>query len=349
MSRRIYAGGLPIGGGAPVVVQSMTNTDTRDVEASTGQIERLVAAGCGLVRLAVPDMQAAAALGEIKKRVNVPLCADIHFDFRLALASLEAGADKIRINPGNIGGEPNIRAVANECKARGVPIRVGVNGGSVDRDIRERCGVGPQALCESAKRNISALEACGFDDICVSVKASGVADTIEANRMLSRMTRHPIHLGVTEAGTEYIGIIKSASAIAPLLLEGIGDTVRVSLTADPVREVKAAIGILKAIGLNSCGANIISCPTCGRTQVDLLPIARQIEDRLAGLKTKLDVAVMGCAVNGPGEAREADIGVACGKGEGLIISKGEIVCKVPEDAIVDRLIGEIEMMTGERL
>lgn len=349
MSRRINVAGVAIGGGADIVIQSMCTTDTRNVESTVSQIESLTAAGCQIVRLAVPDMEAADALREIKRRTALPLVADIHFDHRLALRALESGADKLRINPGNIGPAENTRAVAAACVERGVPIRVGVNGGSLSKEIIKCFGTGPMALCQSAIENVQVLEDCGFEDICVSLKASNVFDTIAAYRLFSGMRDYPLHLGVTEAGGRHMGTIKSAAAFGALLYDGIGDTIRVSLTDDPAAEVIAAKDILRALGLNKTGVTVVSCPTCGRTGVDLISIARQVEDRLKNVQAKLTVAVMGCAVNGPGEARQADIGIACGKGEGLIIRKGEIVCKVSEEALVPRLIDEIESIIGEKI
>lgn len=348
-SKAIRVGGLTLGGGAPILIQSMCNTPTQDVSATVAQIRALKEAGCQIVRLAVPDREAARAIRAIKAQVNVPLVADIHFDHRLALEAVEAGADKIRINPGNIGDGDKIRAVADACRGAGIPIRVGVNSGSIDADLRERYGVTPEALCRSALRNIAALEDCGFTDICVSLKMSDVFSTIRAYRRMAEECTYPLHLGVTEAGGEYMGTLRSAAAFGALLCDGIGDTIRVSLTADPVKEVRAARDILRALDLHTQGARIVSCPTCGRTQIDLIPLAEEVERRLAPLKTRLTVAVMGCVVNGPGEAREADIGIAGGRGEGVIIRKGEILCKVPEDQLLPRLLAEIEEMTGETL
>ena len=348
-SKAIRVGGLTLGGGAPILIQSMCNTPTQDVSATVAQIRALEEAGCQIVRLAVPDREAARAIRSIKAQVNVPLVADIHFDHRLALEAVEAGADKIRINPGNIGDGDKIRAVADACRGAGIPIRVGVNSGSIDADLRERYGVTPEALCRSALRNIAALEDCGFTDICVSLKMSDVFSTIRAYRRMAEECTYPLHLGVTEAGGEYMGTLRSAAAFGALLCDGIGDTLRVSLTADPVKEVRAARDILRALDLHTQGARIVSCPTCGRTQIDLIPLAEEVERRLAPLKTRLTVAVMGCVVNGPGEAREADIGIAGGRGEGVIIRKGEILCKVPEDQLLPRLLAEIEEMTGETL
>ncbi|MBQ9535593.1 MAG: flavodoxin-dependent (E)-4-hydroxy-3-methylbut-2-enyl-diphosphate synthase [Clostridia bacterium] len=347
-TRQINVGTVKVGGGAPVSIQSMCNTDTRDARATLRQIEALAAAGCDIVRIAVPDMAAAEALREIKPRSPLPVVADIHFDYRLALASVDAGADKIRINPGNIGAD-KIKLVADACRGAGVPIRVGVNGGSLERDLRESLGVTPQALCQSALRNIRMLEEHDFHDICVSIKLSNVNGTVQAYRMLAENCLYPLHLGVTEAGGEEMGTLKSAAAFGALLCDGIGDTVRVSLTADPVREVYAAKKILKALDMGRTGIDLVACPTCGRTQIDLIGIYGELERRLAAVKTPLRVAVMGCAVNGPGEAREADVGVACGVGEGLIFKKGEIVGKVPGDEIIEILLREIEKMTGEEI
>ena len=348
-SRPLKIGSVTIGGGNPVAIQSMCNTDTRDVRATLAQIGALRDAGCEIARLAVPDMDAALALHEIKKQSPLPLVADIHFDYRLALEACRAGMDKIRINPGNIGEKWKIREVADACSSCGVPIRIGVNSGSVDRDLREEYGVIPFTLYKSAVRNIEALTECGFEDICVSLKASNVFNTVEAYRMLASQCDYPLHLGVTEAGSRHMGTIKSAAAFGALLADGIGDTIRVSLTDDPVQEVYAARDILKALGMNADGVTIVSCPTCGRTQVDLIPIAHEIEQRVSKLRSRITVAVMGCAVNGPGEAREADVGIAGGRGEGLIFRKGEILRKVPEDRLADELMLEIERLTGEKV
>ncbi|MGM9654679.1 MAG: flavodoxin-dependent (E)-4-hydroxy-3-methylbut-2-enyl-diphosphate synthase [Butyricicoccaceae bacterium] len=347
--QKITVGGVQIGGGAPLVIQSMCNTRTQDVTATVKQILALEQAGCEVVRLAIPDMEAAQAVSAIKKQVHVPLVADIHFDYRLALEALRGGIDKIRINPGNIGDKSKVKAVADACRAAGVPIRVGVNSGSVDADLRLKYGVTPETLCQAALRNLEQLEDCGFYDSCVSLKMSNVFGTIRAYRLMAEKCDYPLHLGVTEAGNEHFGTLRSAAAFGALLCDGIGDTLRVSLTADPVREVRAAKDILKALDLHTAGARIISCPTCGRTQIDLIGLAERVEQALSGLKSRLTVAVMGCVVNGPGEAREADIGICGGRGEGLIIRKGEVLYKVPEDQLLPRLIGEIEAMTGEKL
>ena len=347
--QKITVGGVQIGGGAPLVIQSMCNTRTQDVTATVKQILALEQAGCEVVRLAIPDMEAAQAVSAIKKQVHVPLVADIHFDYRLALEALRGGIDKIRINPGNIGDKSKVKAVADACRAAGVPIRVGVNSGSVDADLRLKYGVTPETLCQAALRNLEQLEDCGFYDSCVSLKMSNVFGTIRAYRLMAEKCDYPLHLGVTEAGNEHFGTLRSAAAFGALLCDGIGDTLRVSLTADPVREVRAAKDILKALDLHTAGARIISCPTCGRTQIDLIGLAERVEQALSGLNSRLTVAVMGCVVNGPGEAREADIGICGGRGEGLIIRKGEVLYKVPEDQLLPRLIGEIEAMTGEKL
>jgi len=320
-----------------VSVQSMCNTKTEDVDATLAQIEALVNAGCNIVRLAVPNEAASRALPIIRKNCKIPLVADIHFDYRLALSAVEAGFDKIRINPGNIGSKEKVKLVADACKANGVPIRIGVNSGSMEKDLLEQFGRTPQALCESAMRHVRMLEDANFDDICISIKSSDVANTVAAYRLMSTMTNYPLHLGVTETGTSYMGIIKSAAGIGSLLLDGIGSTIRVSLTADPVEEVKAGLAILKAVGLRHEGVNIISCPTCGRTNIDLIGTVNRVEERLKDFKKPLTVAVMGCVVNGPGEAREADYGLAGGEGEGVLFKNGEIVKKVPEESLAEAL------------
>ncbi len=341
--KQIRVGDVLIGGGAPVSVQSMTNTKTENVEATVAQIRRLEKAGCDIVRLAVPTMEAAAALERIRQQVSIPLVADIHFDYRLAIAAAEAGADKIRINPGNIGGADRVKAVVDVCRRKGLPIRIGVNGGSLEREILAKYGgVTPEALLESAMGHVRLLNRFDFDDICISVKSSDVPLNIASYRLLARETDYPLHLGVTEAGTEYMGIIKSAAGIGTLLSEGIGDTVRVSLTADPEREVVAGVSLLKALGLRSGGVNIISCPTCGRTKIDLIAIASRAEARLASCKKDITVAIMGCAVNGPGEAARADYGIAGGDGEGVVFRKGKILKKVPMERLLDALMEEIE-------
>ena len=341
-SKKINVGGVSIGGNAPISVQSMCNTDTRDITATVNQINELQKAGCDIVRLAVLDMDAAKAVAEIKKQVEIPLVADIHFDYRLAIECAKGGVDKIRINPGNIGSPDRVKAVADECGSRNIPIRIGVNGGSLEKELLEKYGAPtPDALCESALGHIKLLEDCKFFDIALSIKSSNVSSTVEAYRKIAKMIDYPLHIGVTEAGTEYGGIIKNSIGIGSLLLDGIGDTLRVSLTAPPVKEVTAGIEILKSLGLRD-GARLVSCPTCGRCQVDMIPVAEEVNRRIATVKKNITVAVMGCAVNGPGEAREADIGIACGKGEALMFKHGETLRKVPIEKAADELMKEIE-------
>ena len=343
MTRQISVGGVKIGGGAPVSIQSMLNRPNTDVEGCLEQIGALKKAGCDIVRLSVLDMEAAEAFGAIAEKSPLPLVADIHFDYRLAIAAAEGGAAKIRINPGNIGGESNVRAVVDCCKAHHIPIRIGVNGGSLDKALLEKYGhPTPEALVESAFSHIALLEKYGFDDICVSMKSSNVPLMMQAYRLMHEKSDYPLHVGVTETGTEYMGTIKSAMGIGGLLCMGIGDTIRVSLTADPVREVVAAKAILKAAGLRKSGVNLISCPTCGRTKIDLIGLAGQVEKALETCEKNITVAVMGCIVNGPGEAREADIGIAGGDGCGVIFVKGELKEKLPYDALLPALLSYIE-------
>ena len=337
-TREIFVGNVKIGGDASVVVQSMCNTDTRDVEKTLAQIERMKAAGCKIVRVAVVDKDAAFAIEKISERAGIPVVADIHFDYRLALEAAAAGAAKIRINPGNIGDDGRVREVVNACRAKGLPIRIGVNGGSLEKDILAKYGVTARGMVESAKGHVNILRKFDFEDICISVKASSVPLTVEAYRMLSEELDYPLHLGVTEAGTVRIGRLKSAIGIGSLLVDGIGDTIRVSLTDDPVLEVETAYDILHSIGMSENTPQLVSCPTCGRCQIDLIHIAKEAEERLMAIKKPLKVAVMGCVVNGPGEAREADIGMAGGKELGILFRKGEIVKKVPMNEIVDELI-----------
>lgn len=338
-------GGVVIGGGAPVAIQSMCNTATEDVAATVAQILRLEQAGCQIIRVAVPTMEAAAAIGAIKKAIHIPLVADIHFDYRLALRCAAEGVDKIRINPGNIGSHERVRAVAETCREHRIPIRIGVNGGSLEKPLLAKYGgVTAQALVDSAMGHVQLLNDCGFDDICLSVKCSHVPTNMAAYSLLSRETDYPLHLGVTEAGTPEMGVLKSAIGIGGLLCQGVGDTIRVSLTADPVEEVIAAKKILQAAGIRKSGPDLISCPTCGRTKYDMIPIAWEVERRLQGCTKPITVAVMGCAVNGPGEARSADVGIAGGDGEGLLFRKGEILYKVPQDKLVDALMAEIERL-----
>lgn len=345
MTRRLMAGAVPIGGGAPVSIQSMCNTKTDDVTATVAQIKTLEAAGCEIIRVAIPDQAAAEAVDKIREQISIPLVADIHFNYRYALMCAERGIDAIRINPGNIGADENVKAVADACRKRGIPIRIGVNGGSLEKSLRAKYGgVTAEALVESALGQAELLNRYGFEDICISVKCSDVPLTIAAYRLLSERTDCPLHLGVTEAGTPSMGMIKSAMGIGGLLCMGIGDTIRVTLTADPVEEVYAAQKILRAAGLRKEGVNLISCPTCGRTRIDLIPIVEEVERRLTGCRKNITVAVMGCAVNGPGEAAAADIGIAGGKGEGLLFRKGEILYKVPQENLVDALMAEIEKL-----
>ena len=344
-TRAVQVGNVTIGGNAPIVIQSMCNTDTRDVEATVAQILRLEEAGCELVRVAVPDMAAADAIGEIKKRIHIPLVADIHFDYRLALRVMELGIDKVRINPGNIGDEDRIRQVVEMAKEKHIPIRIGVNSGSLEKDLVEKYhGVTPEGLVESALKHVRILEKYDFHDIVISIKASDVAFSLETYEKLSQAVDYPLHVGITEAGTLFSGTIKSAVGIGAILAKGIGDTMRVSLTGDPVEEVRVAKEILKSLGLRKFGVEFVSCPTCGRTQIDLISIANEVEKRCANVDKQIKVAVMGCVVNGPGEAREADIGIAGGKGEGLLFKKGEIIRKVPECELVNALMEEIEKL-----
>ena len=343
MTKQTLGGGVPVGGNAPIPIQSMCNTRTDDVAATVAQIKRLEAAGCEIIRVAVPDMAAARAVGAIREQISIPLVVDIHFDYRLALEAVAAGADKVRINPGNIGAPERVKAVAQACRVRGVPIRIGVNGGSLEKPLLAKYGgITPEALVESAFGHIELLHRYDFDDICVSLKSSDVRTTIAAYRLMSEKSDYPLHLGVTETGTLRMGTIKSAIGIGGLLGFGIGDTIRVSLSADPVEEVSAARDILKALGIRRDGPNLISCPTCGRTRIDLIRLAQEVEQRLEHVQKPLTVAVMGCVVNGPGEAASADVGIAGGDGVGLLFRKGEIVKKVPQDQLVDELFSLID-------
>ena len=345
MTKQINVGGVLIRGGAPVTIQSMTNTPTQDAEATVAQIRELAAAGCEIVRVAVPDMEAARAVGKIKENSPIPVVVDIHFDYKLALEAIAAGADKVRINPGNIGGEDRVKAVAEACRRRNIPIRIGVNGGSLEKPILAKYGgVCPEAMVESAFGHIRLLNKFDFDDICVSLKSSGVPVTMKAYQLMSQESSYPLHIGVTEAGTVRMGTIKSAVGVGGLLALGIGDTMRVSLSAHPVEEVYAAREILKAAGVRKEGPELVSCPTCGRTKIDLIALASEVEERLKTVDKPITVAVMGCAVNGPGEARSADCGIAGGIGEGLLFRKGEIVKKVPQDRLVDELFALIETL-----
>ena len=345
MTKQIMVGGVPIGGGAPVTIQSMTNTRTDDVEATLHQIRTLAAAGCEIIRVAVPDMAAAKAVGKIKEGSPIPVVVDIHFDYKLALEAIAAGADKVRINPGNIGGADHVKAVAQACARRGVPIRIGVNGGSLEKPLLAKYGgVCPEAMVESAFCHIRLLNQFDFDDICVSLKSSSVPMTMKAYQLMNQASDYPLHIGITEAGTVRMGTLKSAVGIGGLLALGIGDTMRVSLSADPVEEVYAAKEILKAAGVRKEGAELVSCPTCGRTRIDLIALANEVEERLKTVDKPITVAVMGCVVNGPGEASAADCGIAGGVGEGLLFKKGQIVKKVPQEQLVDELFALIDTL-----
>ena len=345
MIRQIQVGDVPVGGGAPVSIQSMLNTKTTDVEGSLRQLEALKAAGCQIARLAVPNEEAARGFREIAAQSPLPLVADIHFDYRLALEAVRQGIDKVRINPGNIGAPERVKAVAEACMDRSIPIRIGVNGGSLEKRLLEQYGgPTPEALVESGLRQAQMLEQFGFHDICISLKSSSVSTTMKAYRLMSERCDYPLHLGVTEAGTPELGVIKSAAGIGGLLALGIGDTFRVTLTADPVEEIFAAKKILKAVGLRREGPELIACPTCGRTKIDLIPMARRVEDLLRQVDKPITVAVMGCVVNGPGEARHADVGIAGGQGEGVLFQKGQVVARVPEDRLVDELMKLIDTL-----
>ena len=342
---QVQAGNLKIGGGAPVSVQSMLNVPSTDIEGSVRQAIALEEAGCQVIRAAIPNMDAVRLIPALKEAVKAPIVADIHFNYKLALEACAAGVDKIRINPGNIGSDDRVKAVADACRQRSIPIRIGVNSGSLEKEILAKYGhPTPQALCDSALYHASLLEKFDFNDIVLSMKSSTVSTMIQANELAAEQCDYPLHLGVTEAGTERMGIIKSAAGLGALLTRGIGDTIRVSLTADPVREVYAAFDILKALDMREEGVQFVSCPTCGRTRIDLVGIANEVEERLRGCKKNIKVAVMGCVVNGPGEAKEADIGIAGGEGCGLVFKKGEILYKVDEDKLVDALMDEIEKM-----
>ena len=345
LTRKVKVGKVYVGGDAPVTIQSMTNTDTRDVEATLKQIRELYNAGCEIIRCTVPDLEAAEAIKEIVKQSPIPVVADIHFDYRLALKVVENGISAVRINPGNIGSIERVRMVAEACKAKNIPIRIGVNSGSLEKEILERDGK-PTAkgLVESALAHVKILEAVDFHDIVISIKSSDVKMMIDAYRLMSEKVDYPLHLGVTESGTPFRGTIKSSIGIGTLLAEGIGDTIRVSLTSDPIEEIKVAKEMLKALGLREGGLEFVSCPTCGRTQIKLIEIANEVERRLEGINKDIKVAVMGCIVNGPGEAREADIGIAGGKGEGIIFKKGEVIKKCKEEDLIEELMKEIELL-----
>lgn len=341
-TREISIGNVKIGGENRIAVQSMTNTKTEDVEATVAQIGRLVQAGCDIVRVAVPTMEAAEAVREIKKQVSIPMVADIHFDYKLAIAAVENGADKIRINPGNIGSRERIQAVVDTCRKRNIPIRVGVNSGSLEKQLIEKYGgVTPEGLVESALDKVKIIEDMGYENIVISIKSSDVLHCIKAHEQISSQTDYPLHVGITESGTVFSGGLKSAVGLGNILYQGIGDTIRVSLTGDPVEEIRAANIILKSLGLKKGGISVVSCPTCGRTQIDLISLATSVEEMVKDFDLDLKVAVMGCVVNGPGEAREADIGIAGGIGEGLLIKKGEVVKKVPEEELLETLRQEL--------
>ncbi len=345
VSRQVKVGSVPLGGDAPIAVQSMLNTPAEDAEACVAQALRLEKAGCEIIRTAVPTLDCVKTVEALKTNVSIPVVADIHFDYRIALACAEAGVDKIRINPGNIGDDDKVKAVADACRTRNIPIRIGVNSGSLEKHILAKYGAPtPEALAESALYHVSLLEKFDFSDIVISIKSSDVMRTVEAYRVIAAETDYPLHIGVTEAGTKRMGIVKSSAGLGSLLIDGIGDTLRISLTDDPVEEVKAAWDLLKALGLRKKGVTFVSCPTCGRTKIDLIAIASEVERRLADCDKDITVAVMGCVVNGPGEAREADIGLAGGDGCGVIFRKGEVLRKVPEDQLCDALIDYIERM-----
>ena len=341
-TREVRIGNRVIGGGSPVLIQSMTNTKTEDVQATVAQIKRLTAAGCEIIRCAVPTMEAAKALGEIKRQIEIPLVADIHFDYKLAIAAMENGADKIRINPGNIGSKERIRAVVDVAKERNIPIRVGVNSGSLEKELVAKYhGVTAEGLVESALDKVHLIEENGYDNLVISIKSSDVMMCVHAHELIAKKTDYPLHVGITEAGTITSGNIKSAIGLGLILNQDIGDTIRVSLTGDPLEEIKSAKLILRTLGLRKGGIEVVSCPTCGRTQINLIALANRVEDMVADIPLDIKVAVMGCVVNGPGEAREADIGIAGGIGEGLLIQHGEIVQKLPEEELLDALRNEL--------
>lgn len=345
ISKKVKIGNIFVGGNEKITVQSMTNTKTTDIKSTVDQILSLEKAGCDIIRVAVPDMDAATAINEIKKNINIPLVADIHFDYRLAIKAIESGVDALRINPGNIGGKDKVKEVVDASNHFGIPIRVGVNAGSLEKDILKKYGKPtPEALVESALRHVEMLEDNNFYETVISVKSSNVVDNIKSYELLASKVDYPLHLGVTEAGTIFAGTIKSSVALGHLLFSGIGDTIRVSLTDNPIEEVKAGNEILKALNLRKKGLEIISCPTCGRTQIDLISIAKEAEKVLVDIDKDIKVAIMGCVVNGPGEAREADIGIAGGKGEGILFKKGEVIKKVPESELLNELIKEIKLL-----
>lgn len=342
VSKEVNIGGVVIGGNNPIAIQSMCNTKTWDVEGTVAQIKALEEAGCEIIRVTVPDERAALALSEIKKQINIPLVADIHFDYKMAIAAMENGADKIRINPGNIGGADRLKAVVEVAKAKNIPIRVGVNSGSLEKNLVEKYGgVTAEGIVESALDKVRMIEELDYDNLVISIKSSDVMMCIKAHELIAEKTIHPLHIGITEAGTLLSGNIKSAVGLGILLYEGIGDTMRVSLTGSPIEEIKSAKHILRSLGIRKGGVEVVSCPTCGRTEIDLIGLANKVEDMVSGMDRNLKIAVMGCVVNGPGEAKEADLGIAGGKGEGLIISHGEILRKVPESELLEELRKEI--------
>lgn len=348
-TREIQIGNVKIGGGNPISIQSMTNTKTQDVEATVAQILKLEALGCQIIRCTVPDFEAARALAEIKKRIHIPLVADIHFDYRMAIAAMENGADKIRINPGNIGSADKLKAVVEAAKARRIPIRVGVNSGSLEKElIKKYGGVTAEGLVESALDKVRMIEDCGYQNLVISIKSSDVMMCVRAHELISTKTDYPLHVGITEAGTLISGNIKSAIGLGLILNQGIGDTIRVSLTGDPAEEIKSAKLILRTLGLRKGGVEVVSCPTCGRTSIDLISLANQVETLVSGMDLDIKVAVMGCVVNGPGEAREADFGICGGSGEGLILRRGEVLRRVPEDQLLCELKKELEQYRQNR-
>jgi (E)-4-hydroxy-3-methylbut-2-enyl-diphosphate synthase len=348
-TRQVSIGNVKVGGDAPISVQSMTNTFTHDIVATVEQIHRLEAVGCELVRVAVPDQEAVDAIGSIKEQIHIPLIADVHFDYRLATSALRAGADGLRINPGNIGGPKKVKAIADLARDLQAPIRIGVNAGSLEKDLLKKHGAAtPEAMVESALRHVEMLQSYDFQDIKLSIKASDVARTVEAYRLLSESTGFPLHVGVTEAGSLISGTVKSTLGIGMLLAEGIGDTIRVSLTGDPVDEVRVAFAILAALKIRQRGPDIISCPTCGRCDIDLVDVVNQVEEALLTDTTPIQLAIMGCVVNGPGEAREADLGIAGGKGHGLLFKKGKVIRKIPEDKLVETVIEEVKAYKARR-
>ena len=346
-TKTVQNGNREIGGGNPILIQSMCNTKTEDVEATVAQILELEQAGCDIIRVAVPTMEAAMAIKEIKKAIHIPLVADIHFDYRLAIAAIECGADKIRINPGNIGSEERVQAVVDKAKEYGVPIRVGVNSGSLEKHLIEKYGgVTAEGIVESALDKVAMIERMGYDNLVISIKSSDVMMCVKAHELIAKKTRYPLHVGITEAGTIISGNIKSAVGLGLILSQGIGDTIRVSLTGNPVEEIKSARLILRTLGLRKGGIEVVSCPTCGRTQIDLIGLANKVETMVQAYPLEIKVAVMGCVVNGPGEAREADLGIAGGIGEGLLIKKGEVIKKVPEEALLSALKEELDLMVS---